>query len=455
MSSFPADLLVHSNDTEDAVLYSVFEDNNLLKDIYSHILQPHDFYTRKNQVIYSAMLDLLAEEKPILMDLVYFKICSKNEQGYVGRGHAILDLDRDENFSATAAPEKYAEIIFKYSAQRQISRLGQKISDAGYDKKLSIEQLRDSISDQLEIVDNFMSQDAQDIISPADIVLDIIDKIDSDEDLSGLKTQFKDLDEMIQGLRGSDLIVLAGRPAMGKTALAVNIMSNIAMTNEDKKILFFSLEMSTEQIVERLISMEARVDSMTLKDKEKLTYSDWERINRAGDVIKSTKNSMLINDTASMTINSIRSIIDKQVTSSVKPDLVIIDYLQLISSNQQFERNDLKIAHITRNLKIIAKTYDIPVIILSQLNRKCEERTNKRPILSDLRDSGAIEQDADIVFFVYRDEVYNKDTEDRGFAEVIVSKNRHGSVGTAKLGFIKIYTRFVNKENFTNHMKDF
>lgn len=437
------DILAHDSGAEQAIIVSILADNDLLRNIYVNRLKPEDFYKTYNKYIYSTMLKMLAKDMPIQApDL--FQFIKQNEPAKASNTFEYLQA-LDSSYSAQADPYRYAAQVLKYSHLRQISLLGASISKIGYNKDASIDNIKDKVAQHLFHIENLSEEQNPSVVPLSKLAKEIIDKLNSEKDeLSGIKSGYIDLDKIILGFKKSDLVILAGRPAMGKTALATNIMLNI--TRKKMRTLFFSMEMSKNQITERLLSMESGVDSTKFRKKGDLTRDDLKNLKEISDAWETNniEDLIIIDDTSMLTLEKIKSRINRLIQKKQPPDLIIIDYLQLLSSSGKFERRDLEISNLTRTLKIIARTNDVPIICLSQLNRECERRVNKRPMLSDLRDSGAIEQDADIVMFIYRDEIYDPKTKDNGIAEIIVSKNRSGTTGTSKLTFRAKYTRFEN-----------
>ena len=290
----------------------------------------------------------------------------------------------------------------------------------------------------------FQLKDQNEFTPIRKIVLDTLENIEKASkvkgNVTGIASGFTDLDFMTSGFQNSDLVIFAARPAMGKTSFVLNVAEHMAF-KQKKSIAIFSLEMSKQQLVNRLFAMEARVDSKTLRNGS-LKDEEWSRLIESASIVGNSK--LLIDDTPGITVRELRSKCRKfQLEHGL--DIVMIDYLQLMSgSGRRSDSRQQEISDISRALKILARELNVPIIALSQLSRAVEGRTDHRPMLSDLRESGAIEQDADIVMFLYRDEVYNKDTEDKGIAEVIIAKQRNGPIGTVKLAWLADYTKFTN-----------
>ena len=347
----------------------------------------------------------------------------------------------DEAPSAVNAPH-YARIVHDKACLRRL------IEKANAITQRCLEDGGD-IDDVIDFAENAIFEISEHKINPAfhplsRILDDAIDTVEARQGtqalVTGVPTGFADLDKMTSGFQPSDLIIIAARPSMGKTAFALNVARNAAYENTG--VAVFSLEMSKEQLGMRMLSAEARVDSSRLRGGF-LGEEDWSRITDAASTL--TNLPIFIDDSASISVTEIRAK-SRRLKMNENIGLVIVDYLQLIRGRRSAERRDLEIAEISRALKALAKELDLPVIALSQLNRKLEERGDKRPLLSDLRESGSLEQDSDVVAFIYRDEVYNKDENNpnRGKAELIIGKQRNGPVGTVNLAFINRYTRFEN-----------
>jgi replicative DNA helicase len=429
--------------TEAAILGSVFKDNSLLDSVYSKKLKPDNIYYKSNQIIYSTMLQMLEKNIPIEPKLLFTHL-NQGEQKQVGGLDRLLKIKND-SLDAGKQPEKYLSYLLVLYHRRESAALGSSLQDAIQNSDISIENLRDQLSKHLIKLDSINSVPQNTLKFASQEIDALVDQIENSEEFAGIPTGFYMLDNLIEGLRPSDLIVLAGRPAMGKTAFAINIMRKITFTTTPKRVVFFSLEMSTKQILERLLSLDAMVDSRLLRKKRYLSREQWDQINLSSDIIQGTEDYICIDETAALTVSDIRNRVQQLKKNETPADLIIIDYLQLITSKGQFERRDLEVSNITRNLKMIAKDFNLPVLLLSQLNRQVESRKSKIPVLSDLRDSGAIEQDADIVAFIYRDEIYNpKNEEKKNIADIIISKNRSGQIGNAALRFTPKFTRFDN-----------
>ena len=355
-----------------------------------------------------------------------------------------LDFVRDilATVPTSANVRSYATIVHEKAVLRRLIRINEEIANNCYSGKDSLEVI---LADTEKQIFNLLESRASgDFVPIRQVALNVLDKIEqatrSKSTVTGLPTGFIDLDYRMSGLQPSDLILIAARPSMGKTAFVLNITDYIAVRRQ-KTCLIFSLEMSKEQLVNRMLSMESNVDSQKLRTGT-LTDADWDAVVEGIGTIGSSK--LVIDDTPGISIMELRSKCRK-VKLEHGLDLVMIDYLQLMSgSGKNGDNRQQEISEISRSLKAIARELSVPVIALSQLSRACETRTDHRPMLSDLRESGAIEQDADVVMFLYRDDYYNKDTDNPNTAEVIIAKQRNGPIGTVYLGWKPELTRFVN-----------
>ncbi len=428
----------HDIDAEESIISAVLIDNETLLDVLE-ILKPEDFYKKSHEKIFKAILELFSKDEPADLVTVATRLKEKEELEEVG-GAAFLASIADTAPMAVNAIH-YAKIIKGKSSLRALIHSASAIVERCMKDRGNFEELIDFAENSVFKISE--SKTTKSFSSLADLININIDMLEERQGksgrLSGLTTGYTQLDALTSGLQKSDLIIIAARPSMGKTAFALNIARNVAV-EENLPVAVFSLEMSQEQLSMRLLTSEARIDSNRLKTGF-ISGDDFQNVTDAAGILN--KIPIYIDDTPNISVMEIRA-----KTRRLKMDkgigLIIIDYLQLMKSPFRSDRRDLEIAEISRSLKALAKELSIPVIALSQLNRMLEQRAEKRPLLSDLRESGALEQDADIVAFIYRDEVYNKDADnpDRGKAEIIVAKNRNGSVGTAHMSFLGAYTRF-------------
>ena len=432
----------HNTDAEQSVIGAMLIDPETIMNI-SPILHSEDFYQPSYGILYDAMVELYMSGKPIDQVTLAEKLREKNAPSEISSPDYLVSLVTAVPTSANA--QVYASIVAEKATLRRLIKVTDSISSSCYLDREPLE----AILDQTErSVFDLVKKEGREDFKPIDkIVIDVLGKIEAASKnhgvVTGLATGFADLDRMTTGLQPSDLILIAARPSMGKTAFALNI-GQYATMKLRKKVAIFSLEMSREQLVNRLLASASRVDAQVLRNGS-LREDDWERlVEGAGDVGES---GLIIDDTPGITVSELRTKC-RQFQLEYGLDLVIIDYLQLMSAStrSRSENRQQEISDISRSLKTLARELEIPIVALSQLSRAVEKRDSKRPMLSDLRESGAIEQDADVVMFLYRDDYYNKDSEEPNVAEIILAKQRNGPVGTIKLAWIPKYTVFANRE---------
>ena len=455
--------LPHSVEAEQAVLGGLMLKNEAFESI-SDVLVEKDFYNKDHQLIFSAMVTLADSGQPFDPITLSENLQSKNHLATIGGAEYLVELT--ENTPSAANIKAYSQIVIERSIVRQLilaaSETIQKgFNPLGWDSSKLLAQAESRLQEIIENkpkIGGFKSVDS--LIKEAVNRLDELFK--SDSDITGLSTGFSDLDKMTSGLQNSDLVIIAGRPSMGKTAFAMNIVEHTAL-NQDRPVLVFSLEMPANQLVVRMLSSLGKIDQTRMRSGN-LLEDDWPRLSSAAQKLK--KASLYIDDTAGISpfemknrikkfireeVERIRSELPKdsdlsmdEIVNKSQPSLIVVDYLQLMNGTNASEGRVQEISQISRELKGLARDYECPVIALSQLSRNVEQRPNKRPVNADLRESGAIEQDADVVTFIYRDEIYNEDSADKGIAEIIIGKQRNGPVGTCKLAFMGKYTRFEN-----------
>jgi replicative DNA helicase len=429
----------HDIDAEESILSAIFINNDSLHDIIE-ILSPDDFYKGAHKKIFQVIVDLAIKHEPADLITVANGLKEKDELESIG-GAAFLAAISDAAPVAVNAIH-YAKIIKGKASLRQLITASSDIIEKCLKDQGDFVDIMDFAESSIFQISEAKAQKS--FQSLGDLINLNIDKLEEQQGktggLSGLSTGYANLNKITSGLQGSDLIILAARPSMGKTAFALNIARNVAL-EERKPVAVFSLEMSNEQLSMRLLTSEARIDSNRLRTGF-ISQDDWQSATDAAGVLNEMP--IFIDDTPNITVMEIRAKARKLYQQHNDIGLIIIDYLQLMKPPYRTDRRDLEIAEISRSLKALAKELNIPIIALSQLNRMLEQRADKRPMMSDLRESGALEQDADIVAFIYRDEVYNKEPDNpkKGTAEIIVSKNRNGAIGTAYMTFIGQYTRF-------------
>ena len=433
----------HSVEAEQAVLGGLMIDNREWDNI-ADLLLSEDFYRPEHQLIYKVMMRQSEVNSPIDVVTLTESLDSLNELELAGGTDYLTELVG--NARGTANMTTYADIIRERAVLRRLISVAHNIANSGYNpagKKAEV--ILDEAEAQVFNVNDERAKGAGPVhITP--LVTAAVDRIDElaglGGDLTGLTSGFKDLDKMTSGWQKSDLIIVAGRPSMGKTAFAMNLVENSIMDN-DNAVVVFSLEMPAQSLIFRMLSSIGRIDQTRLRTGQ-LNEDDWPGFNAA--VAKLKDRSLYIDDSAGITPMEMRARL-RRIERQLKHDgkslgLVVVDYLQLMQLRDTKENRVGEISEISRSLKLLARDFECPVIALSQLNRGLEQRPNKRPVMSDLRESGAIEQDADIIAFIYRDEVYNEDSPDKGVAEVIIGKQRNGPIGTIRLSFLGPFTRF-------------
>ncbi len=434
----------HNLEAEKSVIGSIFMENKIL-DLLVDLLKPTDFYNKNYEIIYNAMINLYNKKEPIDL-LTISEFLKKNKQleqiGGVGKIAEIID-----EVPTTANVVNYAKIVKEKSILRNVINTSTEVIEKCYQEPDNIEEFLDSIEKKyFELSENRFQSTFSSIKSLVWDALETVEKLYKNKtSISGVPTGFFDLDNKTRGFQPSDLIIIAGRPSMGKTAFALNIAGNIGV-NKKTPIAFFSLEMSKEQLAYRLLSSYSGINSNKMRSGM-IAKDEWPKISKAAGILAEGK--LFIDDTPAMSILEIRAKA-RRLKAQENIQMLMIDYLQLIRGFESRESREREISEISRSLKNLARELKIPVVALSQLNRGVEMRSDKRPQLSDLRESGAIEQDADVILFIYRDEVYNKNKEDnQGKAEIIIGKQRNGPTGTVELFFDKKLTTFKNLSNYS------
>ena len=428
----------HSTEAEKSVLGAALLSKDALFDVVE-VVKPQDFYDKNHTEIFEAMLDLNRKNVPVDALTVAEELKKRGSLDMVGGRAYVASLSSGTPTTSNAL--EYGKIVAEKASVRRLIDTADDIVVKGYEGGMDANQMLDYAESGIFEISQLRQKGQYAHIRDVLISnIEIIDKASQMEGgLTGITTGFKYLDTMTSGLQKSDLIILAARPAMGKTAFALSLALNAAVKGR-ASVMMFSLEMSKEQLGQRLLSMESKVDLQSLKTG-RLERRDWDDINIAMDVLSGA--NIHIDDTAGITIMEMKSKC-RRLKAEEGLDLVVIDYLQLMTPEGKSDSRTQEISVISRNLKLLARELDCPVIVLSQLSRAPETRTDHRPMLSDLRESGSIEQDADIVIFLYRDEYYNEDTESPGECEVIVAKHRSGPTGTVKLAWLEKLTRFVD-----------
>ena len=425
---------------EQAVLGSMLVDKDAVLNVIE-ILKPEDFYREDNKTIYTAVLSLYNRAEPVDIITLKSELSSMGKFDSVGGLEYLAELP--EKVPTTANVDKYIKIVEEKAILRNLIKTANEIITLGYDPTEEVEDIMDNA--EKKIFDIMQSKNQKGYTPIKDILIETFAQLEQlynqKQHITGVPTGFADLDYKTAGFHGSDLVLVAARPAMGKSAFALNIATNAAVRAK-VPVAIFSLEMSKEQMVNRILCSEAMVDSNKVRTG-KLDEQDWAKLASALGPLSEA--DIFIDDTPGISVMEIRAKCRK-LKLEKGLGMVVIDYLQLItaSSNRRGGSREQEIAEISRSLKILAKELDIPVIALSQLSRAPEQRPDHRPMLSDLRESGSIEQDADKVIFLYRDDYYNEDSEKKNIAEVIMAKHRAGSTGTIELLWLGNYTKFVN-----------
>ncbi|ANS86621.1 replicative DNA helicase [Vibrio scophthalmi] len=434
----------HSLEAEQSVIGGLLLDNERWDTVAERVMAS-DFYSRPHRLVFEAVKRILEDSKPL--DLITLsEHLEQHEQLEDVGGFAYL-ADLVKNTPSAANINAYADIVAERAMVRNLISVANEIADSGYDpqgrssddlldlaesKVFAIAESRTTESEGPQNVDNILEKTLERI--------ELLYKSPQDG-VTGVSTGFHDLNKKTAGLQGSDLIIVAARPSMGKTTFAMNLCENAAM-DQDKPVLIFSLEMPAEQLMMRMLASLSRVDQTKIRTGQ-LDDEDWARISSTMGILMQKKN-MYIDDSSGLTPTELRSRARRIARDSGGLSMIMVDYLQLMRVPGMQDNRTLEISEISRSLKALAKELNVPVVALSQLNRSLEQRADKRPINSDLRESGAIEQDADLIMFIYRDEVYNPDSSMKGTAEIILGKQRNGPIGSVRLTFQGQYSRFDN-----------
>ncbi len=433
-------IMPNSLEAEQTVIGAMIMDREAVMTA-SEILLREDFYHQQYGVLFEAIVELFNEEKPVDVIVLQDRLREKDVPAELSSLEFVGELVASVPTSANI--KYYANIVKEKSMLRRLIKVNEEIANQCYLGRESVEDIMAETEKQ--IFNLLQNRNGGDFVPIKTVVINALEKIELASktmgNVTGIATGFIDLDYRTSGLQPSDLILVAARPSMGKTAFVLNIAQYVAF-HSNLCTAIFSLEMSKEQLVNRLFSLESRVDAQLLRSGN-LADSDWEKlIEGAGTIGRS---SLIIDDTPGISISELRSKCRKyKLEHDLK--LIIIDYLQLMSGSGRTDSRQQEISDISRSLKGLARELNVPVIALSQLSRQVEQRPDHRPMLSDLRESGAIEQDADVVMFIYRDDYYNKDTDNKNIAEIIIAKQRNGPIGTVNLVWLPQYTKFVSME---------
>lgn len=428
----------HNLEAEKSVIGAAMLDKEVVFDVLE-VIRAEDFYSKANREIFTVITDLQRSSTPVDVLTVTDELKKRKMLEAVGGRVYVAQLSADVPSVSNAV--EYAKIVAEKAVLRRLIGTADEIAKKGYEES-------ENTLDILEYAEKGIfeiakSKQHSEMAKISEIILTNFEEISvrsqSQGGITGVPSGLIDLDRKLSGFQKSDMVVLAARPSMGKTAFALNVALNAAL-KADAKVLIFSLEMAKEQLSQRLLSMEARVESQKMSTGD-VDMSDWDKMSAALDSFN--KMSIYIDDTPGIKLMEIKNKC-RRMKAETGLDMIILDYLQLMEGEKRSDNRQQEITSLSRGMKLLAREMECPVIVLSQLSRAPDQRENHRPVLSDLRESGAIEQDADVVLFLYRDEVYNEETEKPGICEVIVAKHRNGPIGTVEVGWQGKYTRFVN-----------
>ncbi len=436
-----AKLPPHSVEAEQSVLGALLIDPRAWDKIVG-VVSEKDFYRKNHQLIFTAMQALAKRSSP--SDVITVSEELKTHKQLEQAGGEVYLFELAQNTPTAANVKAYADIVREKSILRELITVGTDIAENAYATGgEEAQKLLDTAESKIFKIaeQNNRGNGPVDLSTLLAKATDRLDELyHSDNAITGIETGFKDLDTMTSGFQKGDMVIVAGRPSMGKTSFAMNIAEHAAVKS-GKPVLVFSMEMPGEQLTMRMMSSLGRIDQHRMRTGQ-LTDADWPRVASAVGVLSDAK--MFIDDTPALTPNEVRSRARRIAREHGEIGMIVLDYLQLMQTSKSGDNRTTEISEISRSLKAIAKELETPVVALSQLNRSLEQRTDRRPVMSDLRESGAIEQDADVILFVYRDEVYNEDTADKGVAEIIIGKQRNGPIGKVRLTFLGQFTRFEN-----------
>ncbi len=430
----------HSVEAEQSILGGLLLDNQAWDKVSTKLCEA-DFYRIEHRILYRSLLNLAKKRQPFDVVTLLDTLTSNGELDDVGGETYIFELA--SNTPSVANVSAYADIVREKSVQRQLISVATEIADAAYNPgQREVPELLDFAERHVfAIAEQTASEGGPELIKS--ILVRTVEKIDalyhSGESITGLPSGLSELDELTSGLQPSDLVIIAGRPSMGKTTLAMNIAEHAAIKST-KIVLVFSMEMPADSLAMRMMSSLGRIDQHRIRTG-KLDDDDWPRVTSAVHMLSEA--SLFVDDTPALSPAEMRARARRLMKEHGQLGLIVVDYLQLMKvPGLKADNRTAEISEISRSLKALAKELNVPVIALSQLNRSLEQRHDKRPVMSDLRESGAIEQDADLIVFIYRDEVYNDDSPDKGIAEIIIAKQRNGPIGRTKVAFLGKYTRF-------------
>ncbi|MDD2978932.1 MAG: replicative DNA helicase [Hespellia sp.] len=435
-------IMPHNAEAEQSVIGAMLLDKDAIM-AAAEMINGEDFYQTAYGILFDSMVELFNEGKPVDLITLQERLKEKNVPPEISSMEFVRDLITSVPTSANV--KYYAEIVQEKATLRKLIKLNEEIANACYVGSEPLESILEMTEKNIfEVVQH---RNVRDYTPIKQVVLNALDKIEQASKtkgtVTGVPSGFADLDYKLSGLQPSDLILIAARPSMGKTAFVLNIAQHAAF-RQNKHVAVFSLEMSKEQLVNRLFSLESHVDAQVIRTGN-LKDTDWEKLIEGAGIIG--KSHLVIDDTSGISVQEMRSKCRK-IKMEQGLDMIIIDYLQLMSggSGRSNESRQQEISDISRSLKGLARELNVPVLALSQLSRAVEQRTDKRPMMSDLRESGAIEQDADVIMFIYREDYYIPDTEAKNIAEIIIAKQRNGPIGTVKLAWMPQYTKFGNAQ---------
>lgn len=437
-------ILPHSVEAEQSVIGSMIMDREAIV-VASEIISGEDFYNKQYGILFETMIELNDQGNPVDLVTLQNRLKEKDVPPEVSSLEFVRDLITAVPTSANI--KYYANIVAEKSTLRKLIRLNEEIANTCYAGKESLEYILEDT--EKRIFQLVQKRNTGEFVPIRQVVMNAMDKIETAAknkgSVTGIPTGFTDLDYRTAGMQPSDLVLIAARPSMGKTAFVLNIAEHVAF-KQNQCVAIFSLEMSKEQLVNRMFSLESSVDAQKLRTGQ-LNDQEWERLIESAGVIG--RSNLIIDDTPGISISELRSKCRKfKLEHGLS--MIIIDYLQLMSGSGRSDSRQQEISDISRSLKAVARELSVPVLALSQLSRAVEQRPDHRPMLSDLRESGAIEQDADVVMFIYRDDYYNHDTDKKGVSEIIIAKQRNGPIGTVELAWLPEYTKFANLERPRN-----
>ena len=431
-------VMPHSTEAEQSVIGAMMINQEAIPQAME-LLTADDFYTKQYGLVFGAITSLYSENKPVDMVTLQNRLKEMDVPPEVSSLEFARELISVVPTSANV--KSYAQIVAEKSLLRRLINVNDKISNECYSGRESVDKIMEDT--EKEVFQVLQRHNTAEYIPIRQVVLNVLERIEKASqnkgNVTGLPTGFTDLDYKTSGFQNSDLILIAARPSMGKTAFALNIAGYMAF-RKNLPVAVFSLEMSNEQLVNRLLAMESHVDAQMLRNGN-LDEHDWTNLSEGATIIGNS--NLIIDDTPGITITEMRSKCRKyKLEHNIA--IIMVDYLQLMQSSRSAESRQQEISEISRSLKGLARELQVPVVALSQLSRAVEQRPDHRPMLSDLRESGAIEQDADVVMFLYRDDYYNKDSDKKDIAEVIIAKQRNGPIGTVELAWLPQYTKFAN-----------